>query len=445
VHPPLYFLQLHFWALLGQSDVWLMANSLAWSFGGIFSLWWVARQHYGSRTAPIAAAIYAILPTPVYLSDQVRMYAMLAALTIWAFHFATVIFKDGRATNANRIALTALLIAMLFTHAIGSIAVATNGLYALHTAIERKRPLRTGFFVYGICAVCAVPWLVKGMMQDANLHEGTGIYGAILNIALTIAGIPASLDPLVFVLGAACLAIIVGLGLAQQKTRILACYFLGFPILLSAVIGLILKPVFKWNFFSTIEAPFIALVLALVFFDRRRWRVFLAAGCAIVLFGISVQERYSFRESSGYRYLAQILKTNYRPGDIVYVPQQSDFWGMAWYLTGPAWGSPLRIAAPPTAPWRKVYSKLGRGTVAALDLMPQTQLLDKNGFKILTGAASADQTSGAKRIWLVAVPGVRLPALPKELGGLPQQWRRNRNTWMTLYAAERQFVTLPPE
>jgi mannosyltransferase len=447
VHPPLYFLQLHLWGLLRQSDLWLMANSLVWSFAGILSLWWVARRHYGTRAALIAAAIYAILPAPMYLSDQVRMYAMLATLTIWAFHFATLIFKEGLATKTNTTALTALLIAIVFTHAIGSIAVATNGFYALHAAIARRRGLRTWFLVYGICAVCALPWLAKGMMQDANLHEGTGAYGAVLNLALTIAGMPASLDPVLFILGAACLVMTVGMGLAGQKTRDLTCYFMAFPILLSAAIGFILKPVFKWNFFSTIEAPFIALVLAIVFFDRRRWRAFLAAGCAIVLFCISVQERYSFRESSGYRYLAQLVRSNYKPGDIVYIPQQSDFWGMAWYLAGPAWGSPLKIAAPPSAQWRKVYSKLGRNTVAALGLMPETQLLDKNGFKLLTGAAPASQTAGAKRIWLVAVPGAGWPAgyLPKEVSGLPQQWRRDRDTWVTLYAAEPQHVTLPSE
>ncbi|MBW8708302.1 MAG: glycosyltransferase family 39 protein [Alphaproteobacteria bacterium] len=444
-HPPLYFLQLHFWALLGQSDTWLMANSIAWSFAGLFSLWWITKQHYGSRVALIATALYAVLPAPVYLSDQVRMYPMLATFTIWAFNFATLIFKEDRAAKASMAALTALLIATVFTHAIGSIAVAANGLYALHATIERRRRLRTWLWVYGISAIAALPWLTNSILHEGNLREAAGIYGVALNLALTVVGITASFATVSCAIGVVCFAVIMGAGLTQRQATDLTWYFLGFPVLLSILVGLAFRPVFKWNFFSTLEGPFIALVLAMSFLDRRRWHTFLAIGCTLALASVSVWERYNFRETSGYSYLAKVFRNNYRPGDIIYVPQEANFWGIAWYLVGPGWGSPLRIAAPPSAQWRKVYDKLGPGMVAQLGLMPETQILDRNGFKLLTGPGSADQARGARRIWVVTLPGgdPMTGQPPLFLDDLPQQWHRHQNTWVTLYAAEKQLVALP--
>lgn len=444
-HPPLYFLQLHFWALLGQSDTWLMANSIAWSFAGLFSLWWITKQHYGSRMALIGTAIYAVLPAPVYLSDQVRMYPMLATFTVWAFHFAILVFKEERATRANMAALTALLIATVFTHAIGSVAVAANGLYALHTTIERRRHLKAWLWVYGISAFAALPWLANSILHEGNLREGAGVYGVILNFALTVVGITASFSPLSCALGVVCFAAIMSIGLTQKKANDLTYYFLGFPVLLSILVGIVFRPVFKWNFFSTLEGPFIALVLAMSFLDRRWWYTLMAAGCTIALAGTSVWERYSFRESSGYNYLAKIIRTNNKPGDIIYVPQEANFWGIAWYLIGPGWGSPLRIAAPPSAQWRKAYGILGPGIVAKMGLMPETQILDRNGFKLLTGPRSANQARGAQRIWFITLPGgdPMTGQPPQFFDNLPQQWHRHQNTWVTLYAAEKQRVALP--
>lgn len=128
VHPPLYFLQLHAWSLLGQSDIWLKLNSVLWSLAALASLWWTTSRLYGSRAALLATAIFAILPSPVYMADQLRMYAMLAFLIIWAFYFATITFGgDGRGRK-NPVLLTILLIAICNTHAIGAIAVFSNGI-----------------------------------------------------------------------------------------------------------------------------------------------------------------------------------------------------------------------------------------------------------------------------------------------------------------------------
>src|SRR5271170_2196023 len=49
-HPPLYYLQLHFWATISHSTGWLFANSVAWSWLSVASLFYVARTLLSEST-----------------------------------------------------------------------------------------------------------------------------------------------------------------------------------------------------------------------------------------------------------------------------------------------------------------------------------------------------------------------------------------------------------
>src|ERR1700722_5682836 len=122
-HPPLYFLQLHLWALLDRSDLWLKLNSVAWSLAALVSVWWVVKSQFGVRVALFGTAIFAILPSPVFMADQVRMYGMLITLVVWAYYFGSQIFAGGRATKATLICQGALLVSIVNIHAIGFLAV----------------------------------------------------------------------------------------------------------------------------------------------------------------------------------------------------------------------------------------------------------------------------------------------------------------------------------
>jgi len=380
-----------------------------------------------------------------------RMYGMLTTLIVWAYYFGLQIFAEGRATKATLICQGALLVSIINIHAIGFLAVLINGLYAMYLTMSQPRERRAigvWLTLYGIAAICALPWLISGMLHDANLHEGFGFHGLVTALSSTAIGIIAYMSQPLRTFGATIYVAIVAFGFLSRTTRALTCFFLILPIALSVMTALVVAPIFKWNFFSSIEAPFDALVLALLFSEtigNRVSRNILAGLTVLVLFSLSLATRLTVIESSGYRYLAQLIRANYRPGDIVYIPQQSNFWGLAWYLEGSDWGSPLNVAAPPSVQWQSVYAKLGQHLVASLDLMPKTQRVSGHGVTILTGNNSANQAQQSLRIWLVTQPRADLKAgyPPATLNGFPQQWASHDSTWLTLYAPSAQKVALP--
>ncbi|HEX3755807.1 MAG TPA: glycosyltransferase family 39 protein [Rhizomicrobium sp.] len=451
-HPPLYFMQLHFWGWFGHSDVWLTLNSVVWSLVAIISVWSVGRKLYGARAALLAAAVFAVLPSPSYFADQLRMYSMLAAIIVWAFYLSVRLFEERRRTVAIIVGLELLLLAIIYTHAIGFVAVLLNGIYAFRLAMRRGRngrALPLWFGIYGLAALAALPMLASGMLHDANLSDGGGFAGILASLAAPAlgeivygSGLFLALDVLAY------LAIIV-FGLGSRRTVAQTLVFLVLPLVLSILVGLFFKPIFKWNFFSTMAAPFIGLIVAQALTGpsekRVSWHV-CAFLLVLLLLTMSIVTRLTHFVSSGFRDRANLIAANYRPGDLVYAPQQSVFWGAAWYLAGPNWGSPLSIAAAPSPQWQRVYRKLGPALVRALHLMPDTQLLDRGGIKILSGNESGGQAAGASRVWMLTMPRVDLKAgyPPATFNGLPQQWSDHNHTWLTLYAAGSQQVAVPP-
>ncbi len=445
VHPPLYFLQLHAWSLVSQSDLWLTVNSLLWGLAAMVSLWWTANKLYGGRMALLALAVFAILPSPAYMAGQLRMYAMLATLIIWAFYYASITFGREGHSRKNLIYLALLLIAICNTHAIGAIAVFSNGIYALGLILIRpraERPLKTWLLIYGLAAVCAVPWIVNGMMHDANLDGWESFRHFLVALSTMAIGPIAFHDALLRVAGALIWLGIVAFGLADRRARAMTLAFLVLPFLLAMAAEILHKPLFKWNFFSTLVAPFLAIVLAHGLAATRVTR--LVSACTVLaLLAINIDTRLTVRESEGYRALAGLIRANYKPGDIVYVPQTSYFTGLAWYLEGPHWGSPLAIAPPPSPQWRKVYDKLGPRLVGMLGLEPQSQIVHGKNATLLIGNDSADQAAGATRVWMVTAPRGDLKDgyPPPELNGLRPQWSKRERLWTTLYAASPQEIT----
>ena len=83
IHPPLYYALLHGWAaLLGASPTALRLLSVIVGVLTIPLLYWVARQMLSARAALLATFLLTINPLHVYYSQEVRMYGLVALLSV---------------------------------------------------------------------------------------------------------------------------------------------------------------------------------------------------------------------------------------------------------------------------------------------------------------------------------------------------------------------------
>jgi len=77
-HPPLYYLLIHFWLLLGDSEWWLRLLSVLFSVGAVAGLWAAGRALGGPRVGLIAAAMLALAAFELRFAQEARMYALLS-------------------------------------------------------------------------------------------------------------------------------------------------------------------------------------------------------------------------------------------------------------------------------------------------------------------------------------------------------------------------------
>ena len=415
IHPPLYFLQLHAWALVSHRDGWLIANSVFWSLVSLWSLWFTLRREGRPMLGLTAAAMMAVLPAGLWMAQELRPYAWLCVLLIWTAHYARRAF-GGHHAHLDDVAVLFLgCLAIIWSHAIGFLAVLAVGVYAVGLLLRRRAPVRDVMLWLGCFALlglASLPVLASNLLHDANLFDAFTPAGFLASLSSVVTVSPGGRG--VFLFGLAVFLLATGCGLAMRRTRLMAACFLLLPMLVALALGLTLKPIFKANFFGTLLAPFLALVLAelALRLDVDRQRIGTTALLA-ALAGISIVIRSGGGTVTGFLDAARMIRAEARPGDVVMVPQLSMFWGMAWYLDGPDWGSPLAIAPLPSRPWQAVYRRLGPHLVERLRLMPTGDTVAApGGLTLLVGSdgSAVLRAAAAPGIWLVTRARADLPS-----------------------------------
>ena len=163
IHPPGYYLVLHYWrALFGQSEAALRGLSAVSSVVLVGLAFLVGRRLFDLPAGLAGAALVAVNPFQVYYAQEARMYAMLALWTV-ASTWALVVWLERQ--NRWPLALLALTAAAgLYTHyAFPFVLIAQNlavGLWALARWRSRgARPLLAWGLTQVLTLLLYLPWL----------------------------------------------------------------------------------------------------------------------------------------------------------------------------------------------------------------------------------------------------------------------------------------------
>ena len=167
VHPPLYFLILHFTQWIFGDSEW--ALRLPSAFAGwlcIPAIYALGRRIYSEREGLIAALLLAVLWAPIYYSQEARPYSMLILLSILTSYFwwdVMLSLRYRRALPAREAApyvVCAVLCAYL--HYSGFLLVALQGVALMALAYGT---LRKAMLMYVPVAIAYLLWL-PGMIYQ---------------------------------------------------------------------------------------------------------------------------------------------------------------------------------------------------------------------------------------------------------------------------------------
>jgi mannosyltransferase len=170
-HPPLYFLLLHGWIVLGDGEFVVRFLSVLWGLVGIAALYTLGRRMLGVRTGTLAALLLAVSPIHIWHSQDARMYPLLLVLAILSSYF--LLRALARPRPALWLIYGLLAAAALYTQNTAALTLAAQGTYAaIHIAATRQwRLLRGLALALATIALLYLPWLPLSASQASHLQQ----------------------------------------------------------------------------------------------------------------------------------------------------------------------------------------------------------------------------------------------------------------------------------
>ena len=401
LHPPLYYLILHFWmALAGNSEMAVRLPSLMAVCLMLPLAFAVVREiegrvasdpHLPWITGLAAAALVGTSPFIAYYAQETRMYslaAMLCLATTWAY----LVALRGETDRLRWVFFSVLLSASLYTQYFTGLIIPAFLLYAL--LLEQRQLKRTIAYLL-VAALLYLPWIGSAYQQIARLLISPdywvstridlrtflrallhtlfpGVTGAMLR-SRGIVGILVVLIALVVIFRVARNPSIraklrPGRRLPDTVRRwlLVLMTFLS-PVVLTFVV-VSLAPKFAMRYTITAAAPLYicgAVALSYVIGRKGRRSRVLYAAVVLVIVALSISPTMAISEGrrdarDDARGLANYLTANVRPDDAILLMENAPY-ALLYYYRG-------------VAPWFGLHVGTGfQGGADVLNSMLQTR------------------------------------------------------------------------
>jgi len=168
VHPPLYYMVLHFWLRLGETEYAIRALSAVFGVLTIVTVYSLARDLLGRRAAILSAVLLALAPLHIWYCQEARMYVMVTLLSLLASRLLLLGLRSD-ATTASRsdsrpirhwLAYVLVSALALYTHYFALFAWFSSNLFAL-CWLWRRRPSqwRRWLMAQAATLMTFLPWV----------------------------------------------------------------------------------------------------------------------------------------------------------------------------------------------------------------------------------------------------------------------------------------------
>lgn len=395
VHPPLYYLQLSLWMLVGQGDGWLMANSMLWHAAAVMLLAHAAARLYGPRIGLAAALLLAVSPAALLYADQVRMYSFVMFLAIWAW-YAQARWIEGTSGRFGAVWLILAQAAVAASHTAGLLMlsgiVVFGGIGVLAT--RRRYVIQRWLLAEVVVLVLSLPAIGIGMLRGVTHLRAPGLQDIVAvwqflaggggDVAQFIPQLGPQIAPLAALLLGALVLVALFAGMLRDRRLVRPILLLLFlPLLLAALASHLAALSWSEAIFVPV-IPFLCLGLARAALggalSRQAGRAAVLA-LALLWGGIAVAGQTSRAKGDGYQPAAEAVRLAARPGDLVLVDGDFAYWCFLWSLAGPDWGDP-RQAYILNADWDRLMRKLPEPMIELLDLGEDSRRLRALGISV---------------------------------------------------------------
>ena len=395
IHPPVYYMLINLWSVLGSGDHVLLASSVVTQVGLAALTFFLGRRLSSDGIALCAACVIAFMPILLEYVVQLRMYLLLAVLGLTTAYQSERL-TSGASAGKRRILLYAVTCELAaYSNAAGFLVALSSyscGALILHARLEHRAQLRW-LLVHVAIGAAALPAIAMSIGRKAGQATVPGARQLLETFtALVIGTYNVQTGELVAVVAFAILALA---AFASAKSRRWIIAYLCVPMILCFVLSYVGRPMWIARMFIY-AIPLLVLAAccgtAAVIDRHARTPRLIAAGAtgmAIAVFAAAAFAASSGRPAPDYPMFNRVLAREAKPGDCIFISHfDAHLWGMARYMVGPDWGDPLSVQVPATGRWKNIMAKMSPRTRAILHLEPKTDEIDVHGIRLIGGYPS---------------------------------------------------------
>ncbi len=345
VHPPLYYLTLHYWLkLFGTSEAAARSLSAVFMLVTVILIYLIMKRLFSAKAASLAAIFTALGPFLVRYSQEARMYAMVAFLATLATFFLVYALDKGQPRWYYLYGLT--IAAALYTHYYTVFVIAAHWLYVLYLefAGNRSKPLQQiHWWLANVMALALfAPWLPVAYHQFTRVQQAFWIQPiSSLTLPHTLSQFFAftnndwagrwEIAATAALGGVVIWALWRGLRAKSSGLALIVLFTFVGPL---AVMALSLRrPIYVDRYFVFAAVGFYALLAALIvsakgrLMDKIRPAIALAL-CLVFAFGIKNVYAQSNHQM---RTVAKVVNERFQPGDIVISGELYTYFDFSYY------------------------------------------------------------------------------------------------------------------
>lgn len=338
-HPPLYYLFMHFWVRLGQSEVLLRLPSALFGTLALPFLYGLSRAWIGREGALLATALLALSPLHIWYSQEARMYSLVPLLALAAV-FSAVRALRGQGRGYWAAAVLAAL-AAIYTDYSAVVGLWLGNLAFLALASytpELRSQLKAWGLAHGALLLGYLPWLpVLGQQMRGFIPAQLDTYTTVLSRLLHMEVTPEHWQ-IALLAGIALALLMLGLAWwrgARAIAWLLRQRWLSWAFIATLGLSLMVMPIPRGYFLkreSLIALPFLLIGAAWTIRRIQKPHV-LVAGALILslvtsLYTILAVPKEQWREATAW------VRAQQAPGDLIALQPDYEHYVFSYYYQG---------------------------------------------------------------------------------------------------------------
>lgn len=349
--PPLYFLLVYVWGILGQTEFILRLSSVIFGLCSIIGIYFLTKLFFDTKSALISSFILAISPLHIFYSQELTVYSFFAFLVLLSVYFLKKALEDGRWGFWIGYALFSAL--SILTHYIAILILFSELIFFMFTWERYKhlsnKWIQSHFLILAFLSPCLL-FIIQQIIFGIKVHIGWWIpLLSLKTIGITFKNfsIGYNATPKIFFVASAVYFFLFARGICfvnKKRDPVLLLFFTFIPILCALVLLKFKVKVYVDRYFLPSSLFYYLIIAKGLSMFKNKYFLLSIMIIITILNSLALRNYYlnylpnSFhhhlgvQEKPDFRSAAYYIAKNFQKDDVIIHTNENSIFSLEYYL-----------------------------------------------------------------------------------------------------------------